>query len=57
VFTQELEVEKLKMFTGISDPFEAPTEPHIHIKDAEGELDDHVNKVLEYLQQNSYLAE
>jgi len=44
----------IKQFTGISDPFEEPTKPDILI-DGSDNLDKSVNKIICFLQENSYL--
>jgi len=46
---------KIAEFTGISSPYEAPTLPEIHLKTAESDIADCVEKIIDYLQQKGYL--
>lgn len=48
---------EIKNFTGIDDPYEAPTQPEIHLKTAEMSLDEEVAAIVQYLVQNRYLGE
>jgi len=47
---------EIKMFTGISDPYEAPLNPEIECRTDLEELDESVNKVLQGLKDLGYLA-
>jgi adenylylsulfate kinase len=40
---------EIKNFTGIDDPYEAPTEPEIHLRTDEMTLEEEVSIVIEYL--------
>lgn len=42
----------IKNFTGISDPYEAPENPEIELKPAEQGVDECVNQVIQYLEEN-----
>lgn len=43
-------------FTGISDPFETPEKPEIHLKtEMENDLEKHTKQILEYLKDNLYI--
>ncbi len=42
-------------FTGISDPYEEPANPHINLKTWEESIDESVEKVYRYLRNNWYL--
>ncbi|AUC61633.1 adenylsulfate kinase CysC [Cyanobacterium sp. HL-69] len=48
---------EIKMFTGISDPYEAPLNPEIECRTDLEELDESVNKVLQGLKDLGYLAD
>lgn len=52
---QKARTGEIKMFTGISDPYEPPTNPEIECRTDLEELDESVNKVLTYLEQSGYL--
>ena len=43
-------------FTGISAPYEAPVNPELVVRTADGSVDDCVEQVLLYLQENGYLG-
>jgi adenylylsulfate kinase len=43
-------------FTGVSDPYEEPLNPEVVCRTHEESLEESVNKILEYLEQNGYLA-
>ncbi|MBE9222657.1 adenylyl-sulfate kinase [Cyanobacterium stanieri LEGE 03274] len=47
---------EIKMFTGISDPYEPPLSPEIECRTDLEELDESVNKVLQGLKDLGYLA-
>lgn len=47
---------EINNFTGVSDPFEAPVSPDIHVKTDEKTLDECVEEIIEYLKQNKYLS-
>ncbi|MBF2058332.1 MAG: adenylyl-sulfate kinase [Cyanobacterium sp. T60_A2020_053] len=47
---------EIKMFTGISDPYEAPLTPEIECRTDLEELDESVNKVLDSLKNLGYLS-
>lgn len=46
---------EIKNFTGIDDPYEVPESPHIHIKTEELDLEGSVDKILNYLDERSYI--
>ncbi|MGY6528633.1 MAG: adenylyl-sulfate kinase [Cyanobacterium sp.] len=48
---------EIKMFTGISDPYEPPLSPEIECRTDLEELDESVNKVLQGLKDLGYLTE
>lgn len=48
---------EIKNFTGIDDPYEAPTNPEIHLVTDEMTLDQEVNIVIDYLVQNQIIRE
>ena len=47
---------EIKGFTGIDDPYEAPSAAELVLKAGEQSVEDCVAKVLDYLQSNGYLA-
>jgi adenylylsulfate kinase len=48
---------EIKLFTGISDPYEPPTNPEIECRTDLEELDESVNKVLQSLEKLGYLSQ
>lgn len=46
---------EIKNFTGIDDPYEAPLNPEIVLNTDEMTLEEEVEKILDYLQENRYL--
>lgn len=46
---------EIKNFTGIDDPYEAPTIPEIHLKTDEMTLEQEVQIVLDHLEQNGFI--
>lgn len=42
-------------FTGISDPYEAPSNPEIHVKTNEQTLEESVQTILTWLEQHQYI--
>lgn len=48
---------EIKLFTGISDPYESPTNPEIECRTDLEELDESVNKVLQSLEKLGYLSQ
>lgn len=48
---------EIKNFTGIDDPYEAPTAPEIHLHTAEMSLEEEVETIIGYLQGNGYLGD
>ena len=46
---------EIKNFTGIDDPYEAPTTPEIHLKTDEMTLEQEVQIVLDHLEQNGFI--
>ena len=48
---------EIKMFTGISDPYEPPTNPEIECRTDLEELNESVNKVFAGLEKLGYLSE
>lgn len=47
---------EIKLFTGVSDPYEAPLNPEIECRTDLEELDESVNKVLQSLEKLGYLS-
>ncbi len=47
---------EIKMFTGVSDPYEPPTSPEIECRTDLEELDESINKVFASLQELGYLS-
>lgn len=45
----------IKNFTGIDDPYEPPAAPEIHIKTHETTVDQAVDDIIDWLQNNSYI--
>jgi adenylylsulfate kinase len=43
-------------FTGISAPYEAPENPELHLHNDEASIDDNVQRVLAYLEENHYIS-
>ena len=48
---------EIKNFTGIDDPYQAPTSPEIHLKTDEMTLEDEVQIVLNHLQENGFILQ
>ena len=48
---------EIKNFTGIDDPYEAPTNAEIHLKTDEMTLDEEVQIVLNHLQENGFILQ
>lgn len=48
---------EIKLFTGISDPYEAPLNPEIECRTDLEKLDESVNKVLQSLEKLGYLSQ
>ena len=48
---------EIKNFTGIDDPYEAPTEPEIHLHTDEMTVEQEVQIVLDHLQHNGFILE
>jgi adenylylsulfate kinase len=46
---------EIKNFTGIDDPYEAPVDPEIHLQTDEMSLEQEVQIILDYLQDNSVI--
>ena len=46
---------EIKNFTGIDDPYEAPSHPEIHLKTDEMTLEQEVQIILDYLEQNGFI--
>jgi bifunctional enzyme CysN/CysC len=42
-------------FTGVSDPYEAPESPHVHLKTDNTTLDECVDQLITYLKENNYI--
>lgn len=47
---------EIKNFTGIDDPYEAPTNPEIHLQTDEMTVEQEVRIVLDHLQQNGFIV-
>lgn len=48
---------EIKNFTGIDDPYEAPTNPEIHLKTDEMTVEQEVQIVLDHLQQHGFIEQ
>ncbi len=48
---------EIKNFTGIDDPYEAPTNPEIHLKTDEMTVEQEVQIVLDHLQQHGFISQ
>ncbi|MDD4884051.1 adenylyl-sulfate kinase [Sulfuricurvum sp.] len=46
---------KIAEFTGISSPYEAPTKPEIHLDTSKYDVEQSVQKIIDYLEQKGYL--
>lgn len=46
---------EIKNFTGVSDPYEEPKNPEILIETNKLNVDESVNKIIEFLRENNYL--
>jgi adenylylsulfate kinase len=46
---------EIKNFTGIDDPYEAPTNPEIHLRTDQMTLEDEVQIVLDHLETNNFI--
>lgn len=46
---------EIALFTGITDPYEHPENPDIHIKSDLWTIEDSVNRALEYLKEKGYI--
>ncbi len=46
---------EIKNFTGISDPFEAPTNPEIHIHTDQETPEESAQRILSYLEERGYI--
>ncbi|MBE9531208.1 MAG: adenylyl-sulfate kinase [Proteobacteria bacterium] len=47
---------EIKQFTGISDPYEEPLSPEIHLRTDKGTVDDAVEQILGYLRDNALIS-
>lgn len=45
---------KIPMFTGISDPYEAPENPEIELKTENKSIEENINELITYLQAHGY---
>jgi adenylylsulfate kinase len=48
---------EIKNFTGIDDPYEAPTNPEIHLKTDEMTIEEEVQIILDHLMSNNFIQE
>jgi adenylylsulfate kinase len=48
---------EIKNFTGIDDPYEAPSNPEIHLKTDEMTLEEEVQIILDHLMSNNFIQE
>jgi len=48
-------IGKIKNFTGVSDPYEPPTNPDVELKTDKETIKESVNKVIKYLTKNRYI--
>lgn len=46
---------EIKQFTGISDPYEAPEKPDIHLKSGEWDVERCVEEIIKYLREKGYI--
>lgn len=46
---------EIKMFTGVSDPYEVPEKPDIHLKSSEDSIEKCVEYVIQFLQSKKYI--
>jgi adenylyl-sulfate kinase len=46
---------EIKNFTGVSDPYEAPENPDIHIRTDQEDVDDSVQHILTWLEEHKYI--
>ena len=46
----------IKDFTGISAPYEAPEKPEIHLKTDKADVDECVQKIMNYLEENGFIT-
>jgi adenylyl-sulfate kinase len=46
---------EIKNFTGVSDPYEAPDSPEIHINSGAETLEESVQKVIDYLERENWI--
>lgn len=46
---------EIKNFTGIDSPYEKPINPDIHVENSKEEINENINKIVKYLQENGYL--
>lgn len=46
---------EIKNFTGIDDPYEAPTSPEIHLKTDEMTIEEEVRIILDHLESNNFI--
>jgi adenylylsulfate kinase len=47
---------EIKNFTGIDDPYEAPTDAEIHLHTDQMSLEQEVEIIIDYLQQHGFIA-
>ena len=46
---------EIKNFTGIDDPYEAPTQPEIHLHTDKMTLEEEVDVIMAYLEQHGFI--
>jgi adenylylsulfate kinase len=46
---------EIKNFTGVSDPYEAPTHPDIHVRTDQQTVEESVEHVLAWLEEHGYI--
>lgn len=46
---------EIKNFTGIDSPYEKPINPDMHVQNSETEIDENIDKIVKYLQENGYI--
>lgn len=54
-FYEKARKGKIQNFTGISDPYERPQNPEIHLKTGEEDTDKCVEKIIDYLDQKDFI--
>ena len=53
---QEARAGKIDNFTGISDPYQKPTDPELELRTDLETVDESVDKIINYLEENDYIS-